>query len=338
MIRWKRLLLIICLIGQIPRYSFSQQLTSGDTLSKDKEPQLDTINSNGYQQYQDSISLARSQFVRDSLKAFGDSLARVWVGAPDPNRPNRFIDSLINLYTIKSLHFEGWAKNFKKRTGHYNEGRLKPHGEKWVVITTFSLLFLLGLIKFIFPKEFSLLIEAFYNNRILGQLNKEDNVLGSWPFIFMLLLFGLTIGMFLYLSGKYLLLKYSYDGFQWFLILSVLIIGLFVIKIIMLLLMGFFFEIEKLVKEYISILYLSYFNTSIVLIPLVIALCLAPSRFSAFYIYLTAILLGLIFLFQFLRAGTNILTTYRFPKVYLILYLCALEICPLLILIKALRF
>ncbi|MDB5012170.1 MAG: hypothetical protein JWQ25_372 [Daejeonella sp.] len=336
MIRWKRLLLMIYLIWQIPHYSFSQQTIDRDVLRT--VPNLDTINSNGYLQYQDSISIAQKQFVKDSLKLLGDSLAKVWIMAPDPARPNKFIDSLMNLYTMKGFNFDTWGKKFTKKINHYNEGKIKPHGEKWIVATTLGLLFFLGLIRTIFPKEFSLLIEAFYNNRVLGQLNKEDNILGSWPFIFMLLLFGLTTGIFLYLAGKYLLLKYSYDGFQWFLILSMLIIGLFVIKIIMLLLMGVFFEIEKLVKEYISILYLSYFNSSIILLPLVIAMSLAPSRFSMFYIYLTAILLGLVFLFQFLRAGTNILTTYRFPKVYLILYLCALEICPLLILIKALRF
>jgi hypothetical protein len=327
---------MLCLLLQLTSSTFGQQSATNDTLNSQRY--TDRANSDAYIKYQDSISLARSIFVKDSLKALGDSLSKVWIGTPDPNRANQFVDSLIDSYTVKGFHFEGWAIGFKKKTNRQNEGRLKPHGEGWVIVVTFSLLFFLGLIKFVFPKEFSLLFEAFYNNRVLGQLNKEDNILGSWPFIFMLLLFGFSVGLFLYLAGKYLLLKYIYDGFKWYLILSAIIVGLFIFKILMLLLIAFFFEIEKLIKEYISILYLSYFNTVLVLIPLVIALCLAPARFSVFYIYSTTIILGLIFLFQFLRAGINILTSYRFPKVYLILYLCALEICPLLILIKALSF
>lgn len=330
-VKWKSLLVVICLIVQTPGYSYSQQATSRDTSNNRRG--LDSVYVSGYRQYQDSISFARNQFVNDSLKHLGDSIAKVWIGVADPNRVNQFTDSLVELYTVKSFNFIKWAESFKKKLNQYNEGRLQPHGERWIAIMTFSLIFFLGLIKYIFPKEFSLLIEAFYNNRILGQLNKEDNILGSWPFIFILFLFGLTVGLFLYLSG----IRNSHNGFQWFLVLSILIICLFVIKILVLLLMGFFFQIEKLVKEYLSILYLSYFNTSIILLPLVGALCLAPSRFSSFYIYVTATILGLIFLFQFIRVGTNILTTYRFPKVYLILYLCALEICPLLILIKALN-
>lgn len=336
MIDWKRLLLILYIIWQLPNYSFSQQIKHSD-ISK-KPSNSDSTDSTGYLQYQDSILVTHNLQVNDSLNTFKDSISKVWIVAPKPDRPNKFIDSLMNLYIIKGFNFNTWGKNFAIKKNHDYEGKIKPHGETWVVMLILLLLFFLGLIRTIFPKEFSILIEALYDNRILGQLNKEESILGSWPSIFMLLLFGLTTGMFLYLSGKYLLLKYTYDGFQWFLVLSLLIIALFVFKIIVLLLIGFFFQIEKLVKEYISILYLTYFNCSFILIPLVIALCLAPSRFSIIYIYITAILLGLIFLIQFLRAGTNILTTYRFPKVYLILYLCALEICPLLILIKALRF
>ena len=331
----KRAILIVYLmLLLLPRFSLSQASRSRDTVIY----QHPYSGRSAYLSTSDSLSLIRNQFLADSLKEVGDSLVIAWIKVPDAHRPSLFIDSLVRLYTVKDFNFHSWSQKFKKKVNRYNEGVIKPHGETWVIVASFSLLFTLGLIRSLFPKEFSLINQAFYNNRVLSQVNKEDNVLGSWPFIFMLLLFGLTLGMFLYLTGKYFPLNYIYDGFRWFLILTILIITLLILKIILLVILGFVFEVEKIVKEYISILYLSYFNAAIILIPFVVALCLAPQKHYPYYIYSIITLLGLVFLIQFIRVGVNILTTYRFPKVYLILYLCALEICPLLILIKALRF
>lgn len=285
----------------------------------------------------DSATLARRKVIKDSLKAIGDSLTFVWIKAPDPNRPNKFVDSLIKLYKIEKLDFAGWVKKFAKKKGRYDEGKIKSKGEKWVIVVLLLLIVFFGILKKAFSKELMIIMESFYSNRILGQINKEDNLFSSWPFISLYLLFGLTIGMFLYLASNYLHLNGSYSGIQWYLILSCSIIILFTCKIVALRILGFFFGIQKLVKTYISILYLSYFNLAIIFLPLVIVFSLTPYKYSELLSYIAFFIILLTFVFQFIRAGINILSTYQFPKVYLIIYLCALEICPLLILIKALR-
>ncbi|MFD2161185.1 DUF4271 domain-containing protein [Paradesertivirga mongoliensis] len=295
--------------------------------------------------FRDSASLARWQAekdsirrVKDSLKAVGDSLSMVWLKRPDPNRPNQFLDSLIEVYSIKDLNFQVWSKRFPKKADRYDKGKPRARGELWIIAFVFILLFCFALLKNAFSKELSAIVQAFYSNRVLGQINKEEKFFNSWPFIFLYLLFGFTIGMFLYQCGKYFQISYNYSGFGWFLRLSLIVIVLFTAKIVILRVLGFLLDAGKIAKEYISILILSYFNAALLFLPIVIAFCLTPARFAPVYIYLSFILIGCIFLFQFLRAATNILTNYRFPIIYLIFYLCALEICPLLILIKALRF
>ena len=295
--------------------------------------------------YRDSASLAKwrartdsIKHVKDSLKALGDSLSMVWLKPPDPNRPNQFIDSLIELYSVKNLDFEAWSKKFPPKAEQFDKGKPRPKGELWIIAFVFILLFCFALLKYAFSKELSAIIHAFYSNRVLGQINKEEKFFNSWPFIFLYLLFGFIIGMFLYQCGKYFQLSYNYTGFGWFIRLSVIVIMLFTVKIVILRILGFLLDAGKIAKEYISILILSYFNAALLFLPIVIAFCLTPARFAPVYIYLSFILIGGIFFFQFLRAATNILSGYRFPIIYLIFYLCALEICPLLILIKALRF
>ncbi|RYD70373.1 MAG: DUF4271 domain-containing protein, partial [Sphingobacteriales bacterium] len=115
-------------------------------------------------------------------------------------------------------------------------------------------------------------------------------------------------------------------------------IVLYVLKIVVLRLLGFFFDIQKPVNEYISILYLTYFNASLLFMPLVIAFALSPPQYGKFYMATAVVLLVIIFALQLIRAGINILSQNRFSKVYLLLYFCTLEICPILILIKAIGF
>ena len=261
-----------------------------------------------------------------------------WVALPDPNRANLFRDSLISVHTVKNLDFVGWAKKFVKNEQQYNKGAPRKKGELWVIAFVFVALILFAILRNMFFNELSAIINAFFSNRVLGQINKEEKFFNSWPFVFLYLLFGFTIGMFLYQCGKYFQLSYSYSGFQWFLRLSMIVIGLFTLKIILLRLLGFLFDSVKLVKEYISILFLSYFSAALLFLPIVVAFSLTPTRFAPYYIYLSLALIIFIAFFQFTRAISNILTSYRFPKLYLILYLCALEICPILVLIKALRF
>jgi hypothetical protein len=148
----------------------------------------------------------------------------------------------------------------------------------------------------------------------------------------------LITGLYFYLSGKYLEISYPAEGFELFIYLSAVVVGLFTTKIIVLRILGFLFDAKRLVREYVSVLYLSYFNAAILSLPVVIAFSLTSYRFAIIYSYIGIAMLVLIFLFQFLRAGANILSNYKFPKVYLIIYLCALEFCPLIILFKALGY
>ena len=286
----------------------------------------------------DSAAVARWKHRRDSLKAIGDSLSMVWIKPPNPNRPDRFIDSLIDLYQVKNLDFNAWAHKFTKKVNHDNEGKVRRKGEPWILGFTILLLLLFGLVKKYFSKELEIIIEAFYSKRMLTQVNKEDNLFNSWPFLFLYLLFGFTIGVFLYLCGKFYQLTYEYDGIQWLFVLSVLVIGLFTLKIIALRLLGFVFGIQKMVREYVSVLYLAYFNVAILFLPVILAFALTPFRYAQIYIYLSLIIVAAMFTFQFFRAGATILSGYKFSKVYLFLYLCALEFCPFLLLIKALRY
>jgi hypothetical protein len=248
------------------------------------------------------------------------------------------LDSIISLYKVDNLDFHSWAGKFQKKTVRYDAGSPRPYRETWVIVVVLFLVLFFALIRFFFPAELNTIVQAFYSNQALSKINKEDTLFSSWPFVFLYILFGLITGLYLYLSGKYLEISYPAEGFELFIYLSAVVVGLFTMKIIVLRVMGFLFDVKRLVREYVSVLYLSYFNAAILFLPVVIAFSLTSYRFAVIYSYIGIAMLVLIFALQFLRAGANILSNYKFPKVYLIIYLCALEFCPLIILFKALGY
>ena len=217
----------------------------------------------------------------------------------------------------------------------YQYGNLLPKGDVWILAIIGFLLVLFAILKNTFAKQLSAVVQSFYSSRALTNLNKEDNLVTSWAFLLLFIQFGFTIGMFFYLLAQYQELPETKEGFSFFVTISVGVIVLYLLKIVVLRFIGFVFNVQKPLHQYISILYLSYFNTSLLFVPIIIAFALSSKKYGSGYIFLGISALVLIFVFQFIRAAVNILSHYRFPKLYLFLYFCTLEICPILILIKA---
>lgn len=279
----------------------------------------------------DSAFLARQKFVTDSI------LTHTLLIPDSLLDKNIIIDSILkaSVYGRSGLYTR--YKDFKtsEKVSRYQTGTPVPKGNLWVIGIIALLLVLFASLKISFSKQLQTIVQSFFSNRILNNLNKEDNLFTSWPFLLLFVQFGFTIGMFFYLVTQYYHMSFADTGFQFYVSISILIVVLYILKIVLLRLLGYLFNIQKPVNEYVSILYLSYFNIALMFIPLVIAFALSPLKYGPYYIAISFILLAIVFVFQFIRAGVNILSHYRFSKVYLFLYFCALEICPILILIKA---
>lgn len=283
-----------------------------------------------YRVVRDSAYYARQKFVTDSI------ITHTWILPDSLLSSSIIIDSIMREKLVPLKDGEAWytIHTKAKKESLYKKGKILPKGDAWILLVIGFLLLVFAILKRYFSRQLYSIIEAFFSNRVLNNLNKEDNLFTSWPFLLLFVHFGFTIGMFFYLVTQYYQLTYGAGGFKFYVTISVLIVLLFGLKIFFLKMLGHLFNVQKAVHEYITVLYLSYFNTSLLFIPFVVAFALSSMRYGFNYIIISSILVGLVFIFQFFRAGVNILSHYRFPKVYLFLYFCALEICPILILIK----
>lgn len=287
---------------------------------------------------QDAIrqaQLAEKKRLTDSVRRVGDSLAMQYIGLPDPNRPNAFADSLRRHVIVQNGDFMTWLAFANQWAQRIETDAERPGRDPWVLAAIGLLLFFFGLVRVSFPNQVLSIIQAFYNDRTLLQVNKEDTLYSSWPFVFLYILFGFSVGLFIYLCHVYYA-GGTHNGPERFLAISLSVMLLFILKIIATRVIGFIFDLRRMVREYVSILYLSYFNAALVFLPIVLILSLVP-RASAMWIVPAALIVVLcLFVFRFAKTARNLLANYPFSKFYLFTYLCCLEIAPILILVKVL--
>jgi len=270
---------------------------------------------------------ARDKFV-------GDSVAMQFVKYPDSSVNREFVKRTLKAYLYIGKDFLDIP--FKSNRS-LRDGQARQTRDPWVLAIIFILVIYTALLNVAINKDIQHVVQSFYSKRVLGQSSKEDVYINFWSFVALFLLFGFTFGLFIYQWSVYNNTYYSISGVNLFVSLSVLVLGLAGVKFIALKIIGFIFDINKLVSEYVSVLYLTYFNTAFIFLPVVVCFSLLNAVFIPYLLTVSLVLTIVVFAWLFMRSSLNIISNFRFHKFYLFIYLCALEICPILILIKALN-
>ncbi|MDO3640443.1 DUF4271 domain-containing protein [Mucilaginibacter sp. L3T2-6] len=282
---------------------------------------------------QDSAAIAREareQLIADSI---GMALFR-----PDSLRENQFLKALFKnpFGGIDSL-FTGKGRPLVHKD--MNRGTLRTFRSHWVLITAIGLLIYTALLNIFLGNDLKSVLRSFYSKQVVGQADKEGGLISFWAFMGLFVLFSLCSGLFLYQ-----LMAYNNVGdigigkeFWLFINLSIIISLLFALKFLVLKFLGFVFNAGKVVSTYVGILNLTYFNFAFLFLAVSVCFSLLSGIYVQDLLIFTLVAIAVIFAWQYLRNSVSIISNIRFPKFYLFVYLCALEICPILILIKALN-
>lgn len=215
------------------------------------------------------------------------------------------------------------------------EGIEKASRPRWIVSTVGLLVLGISVIYALFPGSISPIIYAYFDNTTFKSITKGDNPFNSWPAIVLFLLLGMGIGLFIFLGIPSLAIHVlTVEGPGLFLLLSVLVILLFTFKIVLIQFISFIFDLGNLLHSYTQVLLLGYFNSALIFLFTALAISLLPEGNTEWMIGLSLVIAGSFLLFRLASVVFELLGAYRFPIFYLIVYLCTLEIAPILILIK----
>ncbi len=212
--------------------------------------------------------------------------------------------------------------------------RYKRQSLTVLIIGIAVLLFVI--IRFNFTRDIIQIIDGAFKNRVFVQVTRDNSLLTSQSVILFLSLAALVFGYSLYLLFyRVHVTEFTIEP-QNYIILSAAVLAFILSKIFILRLMGFIFNLKPIVSNYILVLYIGYAFFAIFLLPVLVLHLLGPVSWAGFLQTILIYGIVILILYQLIRGIYFSLKNFQFPLVYLILYLCIFEICPLMILYKSL--
>ncbi len=215
-----------------------------------------------------------------------------------------------------------------------NNYKLRKPKENWISFLIITLLTYLTIIRVQYAKNIPVLFQAYWNDRVIGQFTRDDNFFKIRTAALFFLLFCAIFALLLYNVLNYFennLLNVGLTAYyRIFLIVNSYYLG----KYLLMKLSGYLFSIQKVISGYLAIISVSNLVYTMIIIPILLFYQYLPVTVQAYLIYVLIFLWVFNTFYKYLRSGSFVVSNFQFPKFYLFLYLCSLEIMPLLVIYK----
>lgn len=206
----------------------------------------------------------------------------------------------------------------------------------WITIVLIASFLLLGWIRLFNKKYLSALIKSSLSYQESNTLYREKNALMERASFMLNLLFLSNVSVFVIQLKHFFRIELdNIEDFMLYFIVVGSLILLYILRAISSTFIGFVFLKQKLFSEYFHNVNLFTKNTGLFLLPLVIILQFLSYEYLAFIIYLGITISTILYLLQLVRSF-QIINRKNVSIFYMILYLCAFEFAPFLIIYKVL--
>ncbi|MEP6844644.1 MAG: DUF4271 domain-containing protein, partial [Panacibacter sp.] len=281
-----------------------------------------------------------TSFISDSLLAddsilnvVEDSLAKDSVAAalqPTIKRPltwqqDTAFMSLLNIPYIK-----------KKNQPALRNGDIRvPVNKDYLFYALVGIVLLLAIIKQLFPKYFASLFRLMFEASFRQKQRREQLMQETLPSLLMNILFLLTGGLFIALLANY------YGWLQtslWLLALySVTVLALvYMFKYMIIQFTGWVFNAGESASTYSFIVFLINKMIGVALLPLLLVLSFSGGKVWDITITIAASVIIILLLYRFIISLRIIRGTLNINPLHFFIYLCAVELMPMLIIYKVL--
>ncbi|HEY9561849.1 MAG TPA: DUF4271 domain-containing protein [Anseongella sp.] len=210
--------------------------------------------------------------------------------------------------------------------------RIRPVREAWLLLVLSLLVVTAAFMARFFRKDLKDLLEGFFSNRLINQTIREPGLLNTPVTLLLLFLGSFSIGALLYIIIPSELLPPEFNSPQRYLLLSGMTLSVYLLRVFLLKMAGFVFGLREFVNSYLYVLYTATGMTSFLILIFLLTRLLGPPFLADLMVPALQATFLFFFVYQYTRGIWYLINTFQFPKFYLILYLCAFEICPLLIL------
>lgn len=210
------------------------------------------------------------------------------------------------------------------------------HSNDWFVLVFLLTLIILAFVKSTTKKYFTLLLQSVGSFQASARMYREQNISLVQGSIAMEVFYLMVLALFSFQLMHQFSISIPLPEVIVFLICLAAIFVFFQAKYLIYKILGFLSETSGDTREYLF--NIQNFNRTLGLFlwPIVAAIAWLPHKNSWLFMIFGLLLTGLIYLFYLVR-GARILLKKHYSIFYLFLYLCTLEILPLLLFLKVLQ-
>lgn len=209
--------------------------------------------------------------------------------------------------------------------------------EDWMLLVFLLVLLNIAYVRIAYQRRMQRLFDSLIRVQILRQVMREELVFSHRASILLFLNFCLLAGLTLYLAFKWLSLPMPLDpGWTSFLIFALGIAVLYYGKLILSRFLRWVLQDSGLIREYLFEVFLINKVAGIFVLPLAVGIAFLNISNIA-WLFLAAVILGIALFGYRILQGLILSSAHTVSRVYIILYLCTLEILPLYLLIEAVK-
>lgn len=241
-------------------------------------------------------------------------------------------------FTLASQHTQvELAESGELQLGNYTDViapslKLMPPAW-WVLLVILAAIGILAWIKVSNINRLQFIVKTIYVTTV-KRINRDDFVVWHNTTVAMVSVFVLMTGLLLFYTHEYYNLQLLGSTGLWLYIqLCFFVVILYGIKLMTIRLTAFIFRHELALQEYTRNIVIVNIMLGILLIPVVVGVAYINIEFRAIFLGSAFILVAIFFLLRLFK-GLIIGLSSKVSRSYLFLYLCALEILPLVVLIK----
>ena len=217
---------------------------------------------------------------------------------------------------------------------HISKEDSEATNRRLLLISIISSLLLLTILVTLFRSQLGRAYRAFLNDNLLAQLQREREGVGGLPYYFFYGFFMLNAGLFIYLASQYygvtlhpnnwIRLSYCIGG----------ITALFLGKHLLLNIIAFIFPIEKEIRLYNFTIIVFSIILGIFFVIANMLIAYAPEQATGHLLNGSYLIIASLYLFRILRGLFIGNRFFAFHKFHFLLYICTVEIAPVLVLTR----
>ena len=211
----------------------------------------------------------------------------------------------------------------------------RPGHPDWIPAVLISCIILITWARVFYYNRMRQIFQAPFSKRFTNLLARDGNLFRERVSVALGIVFILATSLLIYeLNQQILRLKFSSmrESFL-FLIIVLLFIAFQSVKVTLIRMVGIIFKTRETTNSYLlNLLIFALFSGPVLLVGLILLLYLK----SVLFLYSCLFFLVLLLVFRFVRGFFIGISLTKFSYLFLFVYLCSLEILPLLIIIKLL--